>query len=341
MYRKKERGQDLKRYEICIGGYAGCGNLGDDAVLQGYLEQLSPKTRRERTVVLSGNPRRDQKRFDVRCVGRKNPFAVLHAFRQSERFLCGGGSLLQNGTGFRSLCYYLGLLRLARLCGCKTELLASGIGPLRGKIATRMTVSEVKKCSRIVLRDEESGKLLSERGVERERLEYCDDPASMLKIPPMTRLELLKREMSAVEGRAYFCVVVRQETETGAVCLGKLSVALRLFVKEHDLLPVFMVFDSREDRAVSLQMCQEVRGRMAWIREASDALAIISGCRFLVSMRLHALIFARTAGIPSIAISPSEVEPKLASFCETQKFRHFSPSMLSVGGLLSEMEKKL
>lgn len=331
----------MKRYEICIGGYAGCGNLGDDAILQGYLGQLPPRTRRERTVVLSGNPRRDQKRFDVRCVGRKNLFAVWNAFRKSERFLCGGGSLLQNGTGLWSLCYYLGLLRLARICGCKTELLAAGIGPLHGKIAIRMTVSEIKRCNRIVLRDEASGELLRKWGIKGERLEYCDDPASMLQIPSQTRLELLKREIGIPEGHAYFCVVVRRQTDERSVCLEKLSAALRLFVKERDLIPVFLVFDTKEDQEITLRMCREVRGKTARIREASDALAIISESQFLVSMRLHALIFSRTAEIPSIGISPSEGEPKLASFCETQKFRHFSPSSLSVVALLSEMEKKL
>ncbi|MBR7099349.1 MAG: polysaccharide pyruvyl transferase family protein [Clostridia bacterium] len=330
----------MKRYEICIGGYAGCGNLGDDAILQGYLESLPPTVRRRQTVVLSGNPRRDRKRFDVRCVGRKNPFAVWRAFRESKRFLCGGGSLLQNGTGILSLCYYLALLRLARLCGCRTELLASGIGPLHGRAAIRMTVSEIGKCSRIVLRDEESGNRLCDWGIPRERLEYCNDPAGRLQIPPMTRLEQLKNEMRIVGNRAYFCVVVRREKDAGMACLGKISAALQLFVKETDLLPVFLVFDSKEDRAATLQMSQEVRGRVARLREASDALSVISGCRFLVSMRLHALIFAATARIPSIGISPSEGEPKLAAFCAKQKFRHFNPSVLSVGGLLSEMEKK-
>ena len=114
-----------RRFDPSIGGYAGSGNMGDDAILQGYLEGLTAEEKR-RTVVLSGSPRWDGRRFGVRCVGRMRILSVALCMLRSDAFFLGGGSLLQNGTGNLSLLYYLGLLRLARFCSCKTEILAGG-----------------------------------------------------------------------------------------------------------------------------------------------------------------------------------------------------------------------
>ena len=82
----------MRKYDLCIGGYAGCGNLGDDAILEGYLASLSAEQRKFRTVILTGRPRRDGRRFGVRCVGRKNLFSIFRCFLQSKVFVCGGGS---------------------------------------------------------------------------------------------------------------------------------------------------------------------------------------------------------------------------------------------------------
>ena len=109
------RGRGGYEGSVCIGGYAGCGNLGDDAILQGYLEKRAADGTRGRVTVLAGHPRRSSRRFGVRCVGRKNPIAVLWALLSSESLLCGGGSLLQNATGDLSLYYYLALVRCAVL----------------------------------------------------------------------------------------------------------------------------------------------------------------------------------------------------------------------------------
>ena len=329
----------MKKRGICIGGYAGCGNLGDDAILQGYLEGLSPCQRRWETVVLSGDPKRDQRRFGVRCVGRKNPISVLRSFLRAERFLCGGGSLLQNGTGNLSLCYYLGLLLLARLCGCRTELLASGIGPLRGRAAVRFTVWTLKKCHRIELRDEKSAELLTEWGIPAEKIRIREDPALTLKPPPLTRLLFLRKEWGIAEGQAYFCVVVRREHAQKCACLKKITAAVRLFSRQQGMIPVFMVFDVKEDQRITQEVCRDVEGMVVGLREASDALSMLSGSRFLISMRLHALVFSAAVGIPAVGISPSDEEPKLSSFCHSHRMPHFTPAELTVAKLLDEMEK--
>ena len=329
----------MRKYEFCIGGYAGCGNIGDDAILEGYLKGLSPAQRRLKTVVLSGKPKWDSRRFGVRCVGRKNPFSVMASLLQSKVFLCGGGSLLQNATGNPSLFYYLGLLWLARLCGCKTRLMSSGIGPVRGRIAERLVVWALKCCEQIEVRDRVSEHFLLERGLGREKVHLVSDAAEQLELPPASRLTFIKRELGLTWGQNYFCVVVREDGHPFGACLGNLSAALRLFLRQRDLTPVFVLFDKNHDLDATKRICGEVGGVIYRPHEARDALSVISGTRFLVSMRLHALIFASMTGARSIAISPSDEEPKLASFCKKKGMTHFSPAKLTVAGLFEELSK--
>lgn len=327
----------MKKYDFCIGGYAGCGNIGDDAILEGYLNEFSADQKRHRVIVLTGSPRRDRTRFGVRCVGRKNPFSVVYALLRSEVFLCGGGSLLQNATGNLSLFYYLGLLWLARLCGCKTRLLAAGIGPLYGKNAERAVICALKRCDVVEVRDEESKRFLMERGIPREVIQLERDPATYLTVPPVSRLVFLKKELGIA--RDYFCIVVRQDGARGYACLGKISAAVRLFLKERQLTPVFVIFDRRCDLSASERVCRATGGVILHPREARDALAIILGGQFLLSMRLHALVFSSMAGVAAVGISPSDEETKLASFCREHRMWHLAPSALTVAGLLDMLVK--
>ena len=315
----------MRRFERCIGGYAGCGNLGDDAILQAYLQKLSRGERR-RTVVLSGDPRRDSRRFGVKCVGRKNPFGVVFVFLRSERFLCGGGSLLQNGTGNLSLAYYLGLLWLARTCGCKTEILAGGIGPIRGERAEKAVVRELQKCRRIVLRDENSRRWLEERGIRKGKMIVEEDPALRLRPPDEMRTLYLKKESGIPLERPYVCVVLRNGN---GGCLQVIEDTLKCLASEVGLMPVFLVFDEVQDAEITRTVCKNVGGITVRLREATDGLAMIAGCACLLSMRLHGLIFSTAAGVPAVGISPIEDEPKLASFCHAHGIPHFTPSQLN------------
>jgi polysaccharide pyruvyl transferase WcaK-like protein len=258
---------------------------------------------------------------------------------QSKVFICGGGSLLQNATGNLSLGYYLGLLWLARLCGCKTRLMSSGIGPIEGEIARRLTVWTLRGCEQMEVRDRASEIFLLEHGLERERIRLAPDAASQLKIPPPSRLTFIKRELGLVQGRRYFCVVVRRDEHPFGACLGKLSAALRLFLRETDLTPVFVLFDKKRDLDATKRVCRGSGGVIFYPHEARDALSVISGAQFLVSMRLHALVFASMTGRRAIAISPFEEETKLSSFCREKGMTHLSPSRLTVAGAFDAIVK--
>ena len=361
---------------VCLGGYAGCGNLGDDAIVQGYLARLvrqgagrelwgarvcgpAPEPGGQaadpaawggedgtaryafllgQVTLLSGVPRRDARRFGVRCAGRRNPFALLRAFLQSEVFLCGGGSLLQNATGRLSLAYYLGLLRLARLCGCRTGLLAAGIGPLTGERARRAVVRELNRCCRVELRDPDSACLLRSLGVRRELLARAPDPALFLPLPPPSRLPYLLWEAGIPASRGYFCAVLHPPAGRDGEAMRAVVSALGQVAARQGLLPVFLLFD-RADRCPSARAAAAVGGRVLHLREAADAVALLSGAHFLFAMRLHALILSVQAGVPALALTLSVREDKLAAFARAAGIPHLREP--SETALVSGMERLL
>ena len=373
---------------VCVGGYAGCGNIGDDAILQGFLSRVTsegmPRVVRcgtdtfpqdayrtachssgskplsgnapaeqqsssacavpphgpnllRRFTVLSGAPKRDARRFGVRCVNRKNPVSLLLAFLRSEYFLCGGGSLLQNATGNLSLCYYLGLLRMARLCGCHTALLSAGIGPLHGELAQQAVARELNHCVQVNLRDHDSLRSLSALGVRRELLSLSPDPALFMPTPPPSRLPFLLREAGIPLQAGYFCVVLHAPCESSPELMRVIKASIRHIAEVHGLLPVFLLFDTKADGYPSAHISKAVDGKVLHLREASDAVAVISGARFLFAMRLHALIFSVIACTPALALSVSAYETKLASFARSAGIPHLhSPSIVT---LVDEMER--
>lgn len=293
---------------ICIGGYAGCGNYGDDAILQALIEGLTQNgVPRKHITALTGNPRRDTRRFGIRCVGRMNPAAVLRALRQADVFVCGGGTLLQNRTGDRSLAYYLGLLRLARACGCQTVCLG-GAGPLNGSFARRRAAEELNRCDLILMRDAESAHLLCEIGVSEAKIRVGADPAFLLPDPPPARTAFLRKSLTGAQNLSFFCVCPNGTPKEHASAW--LSAAVRSMP---DLTPVFLAFDRKKD-VFRIDALQISGNRTTYVpRDVSELLALVSAARFVVSARLHPLIFAVRAGVPCLGISDSD--PKLPAFC--------------------------
>lgn len=295
-----------KRVKICVGGYAGCGNLGDDVLLVGFLRGIFERgVYPSEVILLSGRPKKDQKRFGVRCVGRKNPFAVLLAFLRTDWFVLGGGTLLQNRTGNRSLFYYLFLLRLARLCGCQT-VCCGGVGPIEGGFARRRTGRELDRCKMLLLRDVDSAALAGRMGVQKPAVRVGADPAFLLPPPPALRCAWLRRQLTGDLQTPYVCV---------CPCKGVSLRGVEAYLQKHvkGVRPVYLLCHPKKD----LPAARRLQGRFGGVefspREASDAMAALAGANLVLSCRLHPLILSVRVGTPCICFFGGD--PKLSSFC--------------------------
>ncbi len=291
---------------VVIGGYAGCGNLGDDAILQGILLGLRRGGVPVSSVtVLSGQPRRDERRFGVRCVGRKNPFAVLSALLRADIFVSGGGTLLQNRTGKRSLFYYLALLRLARFSGCKTVLFG-GVGEISGSISRKAAKNELENCTALLLRDETSALLVRALGVQNPRLSVGADAAFLLPDPPPLRSAFLVGRLTGDLKKPFFCVC-----PCGGVSLSGLSSFLSQSFS--GFYPIFLLCDPARDVFPARALKKRFGGTIFAPRDVSEAAALFSASALVLSSRLHPLILSVRDGARCACFSGGDV--KLAAFC--------------------------
>ena len=315
------------RATVVVGGYFGCGNLGDDAILQAFIEYTRQHYPDMRVWALTKHPRRDSRRFGVRCFHRKNPFSIAMTFLRSDAFLCGGGSLLQNLTGNLSLYYYLCMLRFAALCKTPPILYAAGIGPLQGKAAQRLTQKTLLKSSYVSLRDRESLRFLQSLGIDSGKLHLGADVALLLPPPSIFRTHALLKRIDVVQNRRYVCVSLKAGKHTAKSCCTVIA-ALRIFCREENILPVFIPLD-KNDISINTNAAKELGGRLFLADEPNDVTGILRGAKFLISMRLHGLILATTVALPSVGI-PTANDEKIPSFARLAAQEYVSPERLSV-----------
>jgi polysaccharide pyruvyl transferase CsaB len=150
----------MRRYRAALLGYYGFGNLGDELLLESCIGILEKQgISREKIIVLSNSPNETSESFHVDSINRWKIREVIHAFRNSDALMLGGGGLFQDSTSVKSCVWYWGIVRLARLFGCKVIALGQSFGPLKSKLSLMLTRNALNSCSVIHVRDEPSYKI--------------------------------------------------------------------------------------------------------------------------------------------------------------------------------------
>ena len=328
------------RKTLTVGGYFGCGNMGDDAILLGLLTFLSQTAPDLRILALTGSPRYDRKRFCVSCVSRRNPLAILHALLRSDALLFGGGSLLQDATSKRSLLYYLSLIRLARHLKRPILFCAAGIGPLIRESARVHVKTALNQCRYVSLRDQRSLHLLTSLGVDPAHLYLGADPALLLAPPVQERAEHLIREHGLSANAAYLGVVLRGGA-MGMTARKLVIASVRMLCNRHGITPLFLILDRKHDVAVTKTAQRVLGGVILQTREIEDISAVFAVCRAVVSMRLHALILSAAVGCSGVGVLSDPRDAKIPGFAASVGMECISPEQLSVANLVEVIERTL
>ena len=165
---------NAKKYKAAILGYYGFGNLGDELLLSACLEMFRRcGVKKDSVVVLSNTPEETSRNFGVDAVNRWKFREVVRAFRNSETLLLGGGGLFQDTTSMKSCVWYWGMVRLARLCGCRVWALGQSVGPLGSVVSTVLTGNALRSCKVLHVRDEKSYTLAESLGCK-NLVKGCD-----------------------------------------------------------------------------------------------------------------------------------------------------------------------
>jgi polysaccharide pyruvyl transferase CsaB len=286
-----------------VSGYYGFLNLGDEAILAGLLvgfRQMAPETQ---ITVLSAAPASTARMHGASAVHRAKPLAIWREMRMRRLFISGGGGLLQDSTSARSALYYLSLLRMARMAGAKTAVLAQSIGPIRRRAVRVLARRVLSNCDLITVRDEHSVRELEAIGVRGREFHVAADLSFLLPFRPQ-----------AAEGRPRIGVAVRPWGNQ-RLWVPTLSRALESAARQLQAQLVLLPMHRNLDFELCAAMREMISPRPDVLTAESphEMLELVSACELVVAMRLHALIFAAITGVASVAIS---YDPKVEAFAQ-------------------------
>ena len=293
---------------VLICGYYGYGNIGDDSLLCAAVRRARERFPRKSVTALVSCPEISADYFGVRCVGRKNVFALVRELKRCDVLVFGGGSLIQDKTSLRSLAYYCCLLTLAGRMGKKTELWGNGIGPVRSKMGIKIASVALRGLHFAGMRDEASAELAKSLGVPADRISVEGDLAEKIPERDEARTCFLLGKYG-LKGRKFFVAAPKGKAERGERKIFEKTVGS---LAAQGYFPVFIPMFPREDEKTAEKLCEKFGGVTLRNLSGYDDAGILAHSMFAVGARLHLLIFAHAVGKKFIGIGS---DPKIAAFC--------------------------
>ncbi len=300
LYKRAIREHIPKRGDVLISGYYGFSNAGDDALLSAISTGLRECGVKKIAALSRKNV---QPAVGVKPVSRFHPVAVFRAVRHAKLLISGGGSLFQDATSSKSLWYYAAIIRLAHRAGVPVMIYGNGIGPIRRKSNRKIAAAAARRADYISVREPTSKRELISMGIPEEKILVTADPVYRThraadERDAEERIVVSLRELAGQsarqrDGAALEDAVVRALVD---VCRRR-SLSVRL-------LPM----QPRYDAAISQRVCGRLReagveADCSAARSAEEIFGEIKSARAVLGMRLHTLIFATAAGVPTAAIS--------------------------------------
>lgn len=321
---------------VAVSGYYGFDNTGDEAILMAMVSTLKALAQNVEITVFSRSPRETSRAYGVKAVNRWNPFAVGWALLRSDILLSGGGGLLQDVTGARSIAYYLAVVALAKLLGKTVVYYAQGVGPVRTRFGRWLTRLISNRVDLITVRDQASRDDLLAMGVNRPPLVVTADPVLALSPQQIPKelgkafLERLRSESVKAGGEP----PAAQPGAPGCAAGAKrtLGIAVRDWQGLFEFKRVVAVVADRLVREgwevvlvpfhypVDLKACKDVSLLMQepnlLVREklpVETLFSLMGEFDVVLGMRLHALVMACVMRTPCVGIS---YDPKVDRFLE-------------------------
>ncbi|RUL53199.1 polysaccharide pyruvyl transferase CsaB [Lysinibacillus antri] len=293
---------------VVLSGYYGFDNVGDEAILFSIIHALRKCQENIEITVLSNNPPETEKTYGVKAVNRWKLKEIRDALKNADGLISGGGSLLQDQTGMKSIPYYTGIMQIAKMCKKPVFVYAQGMGPINSGISKWITRAALNKVDRITVRDEDSKALLTTIGVK-QPVSIVPDPVIGLDHSSF-HSEWLESNVT----KPYIAVSVR-DWPTAVPYKEKIAQALDELVRKGEtvlFVPMHGEHDAKSSREVASLMKE-----MSMVSPADlsleEKITIIGGARLLIGMRLHSLIFSAIYYTPFIAIS---YDPKIDAFAD-------------------------
>ena len=272
--------------KIVISGYYGFKNFGDETILSILTKHL--KILNTDITVFSSDTQFTKNTYNVHSVYTFDIKQVINTIKESDILISGGGSLLQDVTGFKSLLYYAFVIFVALIFKKKVIIFAQGIGPLKRNLSQIIVKNLLKKCSYISVRDEKSLNLLKAWNINAD---LVNDPVFSLNIehkPAVKAVGIQLREFKNVNDK--FLNSLAQFVNAK---FSDYKIEIFSLQNKYDL-DISKTFES-----ILKKVNQNIKTEII----SDNIIENISQLEYLFAMRFHAILIAIKAGIKTCAIN--------------------------------------
>lgn len=322
MIRRSQRPR-RKRDGVLICGAYGKGNAGDDSILHAIVGQMQHIDPDMPLYVLTRTPRETKIQYRIGAVHTFNLPGFLRIMRHTKLYLNGGGSLIQDVTSTRSLYYYLASIHLAKATGNRVLMYGCGIGPITHPINMRWAGRVIDRyVDGVTLREDTSQDELVRMGVRKPSIYVTADPALLLHPADDDRVDgwFLRNHLDP--GGHYAMFVVRNWPGYGekAPCFAAAAEAVK---RKFGLTPIFLALETKHDQSACHLAADQMKSACPVLTVPNDGdliVGILGRMEVVVSMRLHALIFAAAVGTPVVG---AVYDPKVRAFLDYMGKKHY------------------
>lgn len=312
---RRQNRPKAKRDGVVICGAYGRGNAGDDAILEAILQEMRDIDPDMPVMVLSKDPKSTRLTYRVPAVSRTDFPAWLWAMRRSKLYINGGGSLIQDVTSRRSLWFYLMNIWAAKWSGCKVQMYGCGIGPVTRENHRKLAAAVLNRSVDVItLREPDSQDELRSMGVTKPQILLTADPALTLRRARDDETDSVLLSAGIPPQGEYICFALRfwDGFREKAPLFGA---AARYAYETYGLTPVFVSIERNLDPGAGRLAAKKLDGIPHYFLDdagrAGTIIGALSRMKIVVSMRLHALIFAAGQGIPLAGVV---YDPKVSAF---------------------------
>ena len=308
--------------KVFIFGYYGFKNLGDEAILTSIIKTIKELDSSVMISALTYNEKYTSKIHGIKGVSRNRLAEVLRAIKAADLVISGGGSLLQDITSSRSLIYYLILILISKFMKKPVMFYSNGFGPIQNRFNKILTRKVVNLVDKIIVRDEDSRKVMEAIGI-RNAIEITTDATFGLEgIHAGKAKELLMIENIPLD-RPLVGISIRPWyfKDSFLEIMAKFSD----YLADKGISVVFIPMQTPKDYDTSNKILKLMKKEAYVLKgeyDPEELLGIIGEMKFLVGMRLHALIFAGIMGVPMLGL---EYDPKIPAFLNTISQKNMGP----------------
>ena len=310
----RKKALNSRRDGALVCGAYGRGNAGDDAILEAIVTELRQVDPDLPVWVLSRNPKDTRLTYRVNSIYTFAFPRFLARMRKTRLYINGGGSLMQDVTSHRSLWFYLFTISAAKRLGNRVMMYGCGIGPIHSQANRRRAAKELQRSvDAITLRDTHSADELKDMGVSAPEIILSADPTVILPPAPETVVDGILESQGIDPRGKYIGFSLRPWPgfEGKAALFGA---AADYAYEKYGLIPMFLPIEKRLDVAAARLAAAHMKAPHYILEDtgsSSHTIGLFARMQAVVSMRLHALVFSASQGVPLVGVV---YDQKISSF---------------------------